>query len=144
MNKECWLWRVNLTNCDEQIKWNFEKVNLNILWEEQRNVRVKNWCKTEHGDKSENSQKKWKGWTCEQKWKIIMLISMKIEVEAIGAGWLRDNNYLKVNLSSAIVWSCYKPCSIVNCPSNHHHNHIFFICYCSKTLEGTFNCLKKY
>ena len=35
--------------------------------------------------------------------KIIMLISIKIEVEGIGDGWLRDYNYLKVNLSSAIA-----------------------------------------
>ena len=32
-----------------------------------------------------------------------MLISIKIEVEGIGDGWLRDYNYLKVNLSSAIA-----------------------------------------
>ena len=43
-----------------------------------------------------------------------MPISMKIEVEAIGDGWVGDNNQLKVNFSSAINSSCYKPGSIVD------------------------------
>ena len=43
-----------------------------------------------------------------------MPISMKIEVEAIGDGWVGDNNQLKVNFSSAFPSSCYKAGSIVD------------------------------